>query len=290
MLKPSKKIQIEVSNLEQARIAEINKKNVSIISLARKRIKEAIKRISNARKPSVHYKAIEDYIVKNYGVMFKDMKYLIVDALNQSGIEQRMLIDDTLNKSYEWEAYPIYKTLPKTEAFKITNRILSERSYLKRNKILAKRVTKIISKGFDAGNSISAIQKNIDIELGFRDKQGKITSKSLKLIKQGKFSHTNGHIYQTYRIARTEAMRMASIQANNVYSLIDIPTKRLQMIAKIDARTRAQSRQMNRQLSRKDGKFKYPNGGYYFHGTAPARWSVNDRETTITVFLKDIDK
>ena len=52
------------------------------------------------------------------------------------------------------------------------------------------------------------IQKKVDIIMGFKNSQGRLTDKSKKLIESGKFAHRNGSIYETYRIARTEVMRM----------------------------------------------------------------------------------
>ena len=91
-------------------------------------------------------------------------------------------------------------------------------SILKRSKRLAFRTTGIIKKSIDKGFSIQKTTKLLDIEFGFRDRQGKTTRKTLKLLKTGRLTRTNGHIYQTYRIARTESMRMASIQSNKKFT------------------------------------------------------------------------
>jgi hypothetical protein len=287
MLEPTKKAQAEIALAEQQRIANLNKVSVSVIGQVRKYTNESVRKVAKSKNPEPYYKAIEDYLLEQYGAMYSTYKEEITAALNDSGIEQKYLVEQALGTQIAWKPIPLYSTLPTSKPFKYTNAVLSENSILRTNKVLSKRITKIIADGFDKGQSIQNIQRRLDIEFGFRDAEGRITQKARELIKSGKFAHTNGHIYKTYRIARTEVMRMADIQANEVYQALPMEDKRLKMIARLDSRTRPQSAQMNGQLSRADGKFKYPDGNWYFKGEAPARWSINDRETTVTVFLRD---
>ena len=282
MKQPSKKLIQETLKKEQSRIAELNKVSISILSEIRTYLEKVIPQI----KTDKAYKKIDKYLIKQYGNLYRQYKQQIINALNASGIEQRHLVEMTLQEPIKWkEPLILYKTLPKTQAFKITNMILGEKSILRRSKVLAERVTKIISNGFDKGLSISQVQEKIDIELGFRDKDGIITAKSRQLIKQGKFAHTNGVIYQNYRIARTEIHRMASIQQYDVFEDLDREDKRLKLISILDKRTRQQSAQMNNQISNENGEFKYPNGRYYRLGLQPLQWSINDRETSVVVFV-----
>lgn len=59
---------------------------------------------------------------------------------------------------------------------------------------------------------------------------------------------------------------------------------RLKLLAVLDDRTRSQSARMDNQLSNPEGKFKYPDGGYYIAGNSGyAKWDINDRETTIQI-------
>ena len=60
---------------------------------------------------------------------------------------------------------------------------------------------------------------------------------------------------------------------------------RLKLISTIDGRERSQSALMNGYISNSMGMFLYPDGKYYRLGTAPARYSINDRETQVIVFL-----
>ena len=125
--------------------------------------------------------------------------------------------------------------------------------------------------------------------MGFRDAQGRITDKSKKLIEAGKFTHCNGSIYETYRIARTEVMRMNAfakyeqfLELKKQYSNV-----RLKLKATLDGRERTQSKAMDGFVSTANGMYMYPDGKYYRLGTAPAQWCINDREVQYIVFLTD---
>jgi len=157
------------------------------------------------------------------------------------------------------------------------------------------KITKIIADGRNDGLAIKDIQKKVDIVMGFRDAQGRLTDKSKKLIESGKFAHRNGSIYETYRIARTEVMRMNAfakydqfLELRKTYG----DRVRLKLISTIDGRERSQSALMNGYISNPMGMFLYPDGKYYRLGTAPARYAINDRETQVIVFLdrKDVQE
>lgn len=285
MLEPSRKAKLDVLRKEQARIAKMNTVSISVIEKVKTFTDKLLPAIVKSKKPDKFYKQIEKYMVQQYGDLYLQYKDEILNSLNQSGIEQRHLIELTLSEPVKW-ATPVvaYKTLPTSERFKITNMMLQKSAIAKRTEILAKRVTTIVAKGYDSGHSIKEIQAKLDIELGFRDKSGVLNEKGIDLIKQGKFSHMNGHIYENYRIARTETMRMANIQTYDTFDAVDRNNKRLKLISILDARTRQQSAQMNGQISNAEGMFKYPDGNFYKLGQAPARWSINDRETSVIIF------
>ena len=287
MIEPSKEDVKQLQLFKTDTIANMGIVSVSIIQDVREYTAKLTEKIAKSIDTKPYYAKIEQYLIKNYGNMYNMYKKQITDAFNKSGVLQKSLVENALSETIKWKPSKLYETLPDTKEFKITNSILDRKSVLKRNKILSDRVTKIIADGFDKGESISKIQRKLDIEFGFRDELGRITDKSKALIKSGKFSHKNGHIYQTYRIARTETMRMAAIQANRIFDELDMTDKRQKMLAYIDKRTREQSIQMNGQLSNSRGEFQYPDGNWYRHGTAPARWSINDRESTVIVFLRD---
>lgn len=291
MLKPTKKDQKEVKKKEIERIALMNIIAFQSISIVRKFIRSKLLKIFSLKVPSFELRKIEKAIIIKYSKMFKNIEKSIVNSYNKASIESKFLIEKTLGQKLDFLKIDNLKKLPTTKDFKITNRILNTKSILKRSRRLALRTTKIIKNSIDKGFSIQKTTKLLDIEFGFRDRQGKTTMKTLKLLKEGKLTRTNGHIYQTYRIARTESMRMASIQSNdrfkNLIKRKDFKDTRLQMISILDKRTRPQSIQMNNQVSNKKGQFKYPDGIFYMHGLAPAKWSINDRETTIIIFLRD---
>lgn len=295
MIEPQENWQKEVREAEQSRIGDMNALAFSVVASVGVFVGSIISpyfKAKRARRKAL-IKAVNAKVQIDYTNLLNKYKEDILHSLNQSSIEQRFLVVNTLGREPKIKPFKVYDKFPKSDEFAITRRILSEKSILNRSKRLANRVADIIKDSHASGYSIKRTTQLIEIELGLRDKKGKkLTPRAKQLLKSGKFSRSNGHFYDFYRIARTETMRMASIQANNQFKeLIKYePSARLQMISRIDSRTRQQSIEMNRQISRKDGKFKYPNGFYYQHGEAPARYSINDRETTITVFIDDLTK
>lgn len=244
--------------------------------------------LSNLKESDSLYQVLETYIITRYNSMFLQLKTDIVENYNQAGIIETNFAKNTMGERLSFEPV-IVAILPDTKPFKITNRILSEKSVLKRSHIMANQVTQAIADSFANGSSIQAVQRKIDIIMGFRNKDGRINEKAKALIAQGKFSHRNGHIYETYRIARTETMRMAHIRQYEIFEGIERDDKRLKLYAVLDSRTRWQSAAMHGQISDKKGQFKYPDGIYYRLGEQPKQWVINDRETTAVVFLDNAD-
>lgn len=245
-------------------------------------------RLSNLKANDALYQALETYIINRYNSMFLQLKTDIVENYNQAGIIETNFAENTMGERLRFEP-ALVAVLPESKPFKITNRILAEKSVLKRSRILANQVTQAIADSFANGSSIQALQREIDIIMGFRNKDGRINEKAKALIVQGKFSHKNGHIYETYRIARTETMRMAHIRQYEIFEGIERDDKRLKLYAVLDSRTRWQSAAMHGQISDKRGRFKYPDGVYYRLGQQPKQWVINDRETTAVVFLDNAD-
>lgn len=245
-------------------------------------------RLSNLKENDALYQALETYIINRYNSMFLQLKNDIVENFNQAGIIETNFAENTMGERLRFEP-ALVAVLPGSRPFKITNRILSEKSVLKRSRIMANQVTQAIADSFANGSSIQAVQRKIDIIMGFRNKDGRINEKAKALIAQGKFSHKNGHIYETYRIARTETMRMAHIRQYEIFEGIERDDKRLKLYAVLDSRTRWQSAAMHGQISDKRGRFKYPDGVYYRLGQQPKQWVINDRETTAVVFLDNAD-
>lgn len=245
-------------------------------------------RLSNLKENDALYQALETYIINRYNSMFLQLKTDIVENYNQAGIIETNFGENTMGERLRFEP-ALVAVLPESKPFKITNRILAEKSVLKRSRILANQVTQAIADSFANGSSIQALQREIDIIMGFRNKDGRINEKAKALIVQGKFSHRNGHIYETYRIARTETMRMAHIRQYEIFEGIERDDKRLKLYAVLDSRTRWQSAAMHGQISDKRGRFKYPDGVYYRLGQQPKQWVINDRETTAVVFLDNAD-
>ena len=234
------------------------------------------------------YRALEAYIITEYNRMFLGLKTDITNAYNQAGIVETEFVEKTATTRLSFEPVMV-AVLPQTRPFEITNRILKEKSLLKRCTKMANQITAAIADSFENGSSIYAVQQKIDVIMGFRNKYGQITPKAKDLIIQGKFSHRNGHIYDTYRIARTETMRMASIRTFEIFEGVEREDKRLKLYSTIDGRERWQSALMNGQISDKHGRFKYPDGKYYRLGEQPKQWAINDRETTAVVFLDNAE-
>lgn len=227
------------------------------------------------------------YIKSEYVKVYTGLKGMIIDALNEAKDKNVKLVEKLLDESLPPARH--YKVIPKDPAFKWTNRVFTEKSVSVRSQKAADAITKIIADGRNEGLAIADIQKKVDIVMGFRDAQGRLTDKSKKLIELGKFTHRNGSIYETYRIARTEVMRMNAFAKYDMFNEMKNRYKnmRLRLKATIDGRQREQSAMMNGFISTANGLYMYPDGKYYRLGTAPAQWSINDREAQYIVFLNE---
>ena len=280
MKEPSEKDIKKEKQSELDKIADINAKCVSGYQTIRKVVYNYIS-VGDLDK-------MNKYITAEYGKVYTGLKGMIIDALNDAKDKNVKLVEKLLDESLPPAKH--YEVLPKTSAFKYTNRVFTEKSVSVRSQKAADTITKIIADGRNDGLAIQDIQKKIDTVMGFRDAQGRLTDKSKKLIESGKFSHRNGSIYETYRIARTETMRMNAFAKYEQF--LELREKygdkvRLKLIATIDGRERSQSAIMNGYISNPMGMFLYPDGKYYRKGTQPAQWSINDREDLVIVFLDE---
>lgn len=270
-----------------ALIANAQAKCIGDFQTVRKYIFEQLSDLKN-RDTKALYDALEDYIIRQYNAMFLELKTDIVNNYNEAGMLEINFAENTMGERLRFEPAMV-TVLPESKAFQVTNRILAEKSLLKRCTKMANQVTQAIADSFSADSSIQAVQRKIDIIMGFRNKDGRINDKAKQLIIEGKFSHRNGHIYDTYRIARTETMRMAHIRKYEIFEGIERDDKRLKLYAVLDSRTRWQSAAMHGQISDKNGRFKYPDGVYYRLGEQPKQWVINDRETAVVVFLDNAE-
>lgn len=286
MKQPSKKAIQAVKDAEQKRISDMYKVSVNALDMVKKYTDNLLPKIAKSKRPNKYYKQIEDYLTAQYGDLFTQYKEDILNALNQSGVEQLHLIEATLGQPPTLiTPIVLYKTLPKTPAFEVTNRILSTKSVLKRSKALAYNTTKLIADSFDKGLSVQETSKKLDILFGFRDKDGRLTPENLNKIKKGELVLKNGANYQNYRIARTSVGTMAKIQAYEVCEKVDDDRKRLIYIGTNDKRSRPNSKSMNRQISDKNLKFLYPNGQRYKMFEAPAQYLILCRCSATCVFI-----
>lgn len=277
MKEPSNKDIKKEKQSELDKIADINAKCVAGYQTIRKTV---YNNISDGDLVKMN-----KYVYTEYGKVYTGLKGMIIDALNDAKDKNVKLVEKLLDESLPPAKH--YKVLPKTAPFKYTNRVFTEKSVSVRSQKAADTITKIIADGRNDGLAIKDIQKKIDIVMGFRDAQGRYTDKSKALIEAGKFTHRNGSIYETYRIARTEVMRMNAFAKYDQFEELKkkYPNVRLKLIATIDGRERLQSKEMNGQISNDEGEFLYPDNKRYRLGTAPAQWCINDRETQVIVFL-----
>ena len=279
MLEPSENDIKKEKQSELDMIADANAKCVAGYQIIRQHI------FDNLEKAEIE--AMNKYITVEYGKIYGGLKQLIIDGLNEAKIKNVEVVEKLLDLNLRKPK--LYKTLPKTPAFKYTNAVFTKKSVSVRSKKAADAITKIISDGRTNGLPLVDIQKKVDIVMGFRDKRGVITKKAKALIESGKFTHRNGSIYETYRIVNTELARMNAIAKYE--QLKDLNKEfnncRLKLKAIIDGRERPQSRAMNGFISDSKGRFIYPDNKYYHLGSAPAKWSINDRETSYFVFLND---
>lgn len=279
MLEPSENDIKKEKQSELDMIADANAKCVAGYQIIRQHI------FDNLEKAEIE--AMNKYIKVEYGKIYGNLKQTIIDGLNEAKVKNVEVVEKLLDMPLRKPK--LYKTLPKTAPFKYTNAVFTKKSVSVRSKKAADTITKIIADGRNEGLALVDIQKKIDVVMGFRDKRGVITKKAKALIESGKFTHRNGSIYETYRIVNTELARMNAIakyeQLKDLNKEFD--NCRLKLKAIIDGRERPQSRAMNGFISDIKGRFIYPDGKYYHLGSAPARWSINDRESSYFVFLND---
>jgi hypothetical protein len=135
--------------------------------------------------------------------------------------------------------------------------------------------TTIVS-GVEQGMSLPNINKQLDINLGYRDSKGVWIDKP---------ELRRGQQYRTRRILRTEINRMRSIAETDQWlNSQDIVPSKLQWLATLDDRTRPQSAQMDGQISNKNAEFRFPNGIVARQGkSGVAAFEVNDRCDLLTL-------
>lgn len=134
----------------------------------------------------------------------------------------------------------------------------------------------IIVSGVNQGLSLSKINKDMDIALGFRDDKGKWVDEVVDRKKQ---------FAQTQKILRTEIPRIRKrAEIDQWVQQQSIVPSKMMLIATKDNRTRKQSYTVDGRIANKEGKFKYPDDNYYYPGyTFHPEWDIYDREEVITL-------
>ncbi len=157
----------------------------------------------------------------------------------------------------------------------------TKRKQSKSNIRYANAVTEVVENAIKNGKSLQEMSLLLEKKVGLKTKY-----KGKAFTRPKGYVIASGRTYEYYRIIRTETMRMRSASAVDSMRNMDttLGEKRLKLLAVIDSRTRQQSISMDGQISDKLGKFRYPNG-YFYKYNAPARYMINDRETTYPVLL-----
>jgi hypothetical protein len=246
-------------------------------------------------KRKVELAKLDRFIRKEFGKMYLPVKSGVINTYNKAGLENKYLIEQTIGRKVKWRKPKIYKQIPQTKAFKITNKYLSDAAIVKRNAVNSQKLTRIIERNAKKGIGYDKTSRQLDIALGYRDRKGRLFKS--KFYKEGFKTNKNGINYQTYKIARQESRRMQGLQQKEVFSeALDKGIKiRLKMIARLIQTSRSQSARMDGQMDGVPigggefnkayaGRFMYPDGNFYIFGTAPAKWSINDREFVVEVF------
>ncbi len=129
----------------------------------------------------------------------------------------------------------------------------------------------IIVTGVQQGESLTKINKSLDIKLGFRDSEGQWVKDPTKRVRQQ---------YETRRILRTEIGRMRSDaetdQWVNQQSVVESDLTWLSTLAK---NSRRQSVEMDGDTANKNGEFVFPNGVVARQGHGGAQYDINDQCT-----------
>ena len=190
-------------------------------------------------------------------------------------------------KTFWMSAWAVEQEIKYNMAYRITDKMISDAfnsplSKLANSKLLqtdrSKKLLQIedlFKSAFMQGSSYRQLAIQLDQVFGFRNSEGEKVSRAL------------GHAWKSMQVARTEGTRIQSTAWYDQFyetQNMGIDTK-MKLIAVKDTRTRAQSAQMDGQISNKeDGKFRYPNGNYYIpHNTGYAKWDINDRELVIQI-------
>ena len=113
MLEPSKKDLDKEKQAELDQLAKVNAKCVAGY--------QAIRTYLYKRLEDMELEAMNKYVVAEYGKVYANLKDLILDSLNEAKVKNVELVEKLLDLNLRKPK--LYKTLPKTPAFKYTNRV-----------------------------------------------------------------------------------------------------------------------------------------------------------------------
>lgn len=259
-------------------------------------IRVDIKGISSKWAEKKPEEAIIEWVTKNQDKIISDIKEIKANYIETDSLIQSLSYND-YQTAYAMQSYVTVQAFRRLgydiKIKKYNHRQLEQAiknplsKYMDnlsiqadRNKSL-NRLYNIIRDGFIQDKTLVQINKDLDIELGYRSKDGKLIKSAVNY---------KGQFYNRMRILRTELNRIRGAAETDNY--INTKNKgieeKLIIVETLDSRTRAQSAQMDGQEARSDGLFRFPDGRYAPRGNSGvARWDINDRSRTITILTED---
>ncbi len=254
-----------------------------------------IRKKAQEQSKSVIDKAAKDQAYFNQGTRLSDFetefsKAVRLDYVKRDAFSKKVYSEEYATSYFQAKYAVENQGIAKGYSFKLpnyTNEQLNEaRDYalsklMNKNKMTTGRnlnvaqLEDIIVSGVQQGQSLTNINKNLDIKLGFRDKDGKWVKDA---------AERKGQQYDTQRILRTEINRMRNAAEKDQWvNQQPIVESKLQLVETLDDRTRSQSIRMDGDYANKEGKFLFPNGWHYAGQSGVARYDINDRSTTINI-------
>lgn len=250
-----------MNNFLTQRVVKTELGNISRIDALKKDIRSTI----------APYMTKQDKMLESMAQSFAKLGYNTASwgMTQDAGVSLKfpLLSDRTIEAIVNQNVFSVFKD----KALKGQKSILQSQRAFK-----IEQITRQLELNIVGGKTMTETGQAIDIQLGLRDAAGNILTG---------FVNRSGMSYQALRILRTETLRAYAAgqveqmkYAKEKYGIIS----RLRYVAVKDNRTRPQSRQMDGQISDEQGRFKYPDGNYYFMGqTGHPEWDINDRCTTI---------
>ncbi len=258
-------------------------------------IYEDIRKKAQEQSKSVIDKAGKDQAYFNQGTRLSDFETEFSHAVRPDYVKRdafsKKIYAEEYNTAYMQAKYAVENQgISKGYKFKLPNykdkqfkeardyalsKLMSKSKMTTGRNLNVAQLEDIIVSGVQQGQSLTKINKNLDIKMGFRDTNG-------KWVKD--VSKRKGQQYETQRILRTEISRIRkSADTDQWINQQDIVESKLQLVETLDDRTRQQSISMDGNYANKEGKFLFPSDWHYAGQSGVAKYDINDRSTTINI-------